>query len=53
VVEAALFDGLSTDLSDIDPHLVRRNLRPNSKKAYAREMEIWSAYVNYTPVERE
>ncbi|KAL2015888.1 hypothetical protein VTK56DRAFT_4663 [Thermocarpiscus australiensis] len=44
VIEAALLDGLSTDLSDIDPHPVRRNLRPNSKKAYAREMEIWTAY---------
>lgn len=44
VVQAALLDGLPMDLSGIDPHPVRRNLRPNSKKAYAREMEIWTAY---------
>ena len=50
VVEAALLDGLSSDLSDIDPHPVRKNLRPNSRKAYSREMDIWNAYVQHTLV---
>ncbi|RYP14043.1 hypothetical protein DL767_010440 [Monosporascus sp. MG133] len=49
VVEAALLDGLPTELSGIDPHPVRRNLKPNSKKAYLREMEIWNAYLNKFP----
>ena len=43
LVEAALLDVLSEDLSGIDPHAVRRNLRKNSRKAYAREMAIWNA----------
>ncbi|KAI0443369.1 hypothetical protein F4803DRAFT_515037 [Xylaria telfairii] len=49
VVEAAILDGLSTDLSHIDPHRVRRQLKPKSKDAYAREMEIWNAYVAKFP----
>ncbi|RYP29028.1 hypothetical protein DL767_006954 [Monosporascus sp. MG133] len=49
VVEAAFFDGLSTDLSNFDPHPVRRNLKPNSKSAYTREMEIWNAYLATFP----
>lgn len=40
VIEAALLDGLSEDVSGIDPHPVRRHLRLNSRKAYAREIEI-------------
>lgn len=43
LVELAIQNGLSLDPSHLNPHPVRRNLAPRSKKQYDRELVLWYA----------
>ncbi len=43
VLDAAFSKGLS-DISTINPHVVRKNLKPKSKGAYNQEWRVWGGY---------
>ena len=43
LVELAIQKGLSTDRTQLDPHQVRRNLKPETEVRYNRELRLWVA----------